>query len=685
MAFRAPLRFRASIVAPILLVGGLSALLAGACTSEVEGGGSGGSSGDPPTGSGGNVGMGGTNTGGNAGTGGTNTGGAAQGGGGTGGDPGCKTDADCALDPKGKLCDTSTGDCVGCLPQNDQCPQGQYCSPATNQCEVGCTEDADCNPESNLLCDTSTHNCVGCVEDANCPLGSICIADTCVAGCNDTHPCQPGFSCCNSTCYDLAEDEEHCGDCVTACEKLPHAEILCSNGICGAGACEGVWADCDGSQMNGCEQNSLQDGPCACAPGSVQSCYLGAPGTEGVGPCHGGTQVCKADGLSWGPCEGQVLPSSEICANNVDENCDGTFDNAADLDGDGWTVCNGDCCDSLSECSDPKRINPGAFEFLNDSVDNDCDPATSDTVPAALCSTVSKFTDVTGDDVAKAMDLCQFTQANAPLPQKKWGVISTAQLLANGTVPAAATLNNMQDYQTAILTDYGTGGVLPTKGATMAGLSTGRMRDQNDAGFVSPSSSGSSFGSSSQPPAGYLAAHNGSLPASSSCNGACSSGSGANDSVNIKLTIRVPTNAQSFSYNFQFFSAEFKTFSCQTFNDFYLALLQTGAPGIPTDKNISFDALGNPVSVNNGFFDICKPKGCYTCPLGTGALAGTGMQLNDEGGGTTKLTTDAPIVPGETMVLELMVFDVSDTIWDSLVLLDNFTWNVTPAAVGTHE
>jgi hypothetical protein len=222
-------------------------------------------------------------------------------------------------------------------------------------------------------------------------------------------------------------------------------------------------------------------------------------------------------------------------------------------------------------------------------------------------------------------------------------------------------------------------------GATMVGISTGKMRDKGDPGYVVPSSPGSDFGQDSTPPAAYLAAHANKLPASAGCSGNCPAGTGANDSVNVKLTIRVPTNAQSFSYNFRFFSAEYFTFACTSFNDFYLALLQTGAQGIPADKNISFDALGNPVSVNNGFFDVCKPNGCYTCPSGLGALVGTGMDDNQYGGATNWLTTDSPIVPGETMVLELMVFDVTDNQWDSLVLLDNFQWNATPSTVGTHE
>jgi hypothetical protein len=104
---------------------------------------------------------------------------------------------------------------------------------------------------------------------------------------------------------------------------------------------------------------------------------------------------------------------------------------------------------------------------------------------------------------------------------------------------------------------------------------------------------------------------------------------------------------------------------------------------LPADKNVSFDGLGNALSVNNGFFDVCQPAGCFTCPKGVQELDCTGME-NGKGGATAWLTTDAPIVPGETIVLELMVFDVQDQFFDSHALIDNFRWQLE-ATLGTHE
>jgi hypothetical protein len=456
------------------------------------------------------------------------------------------------------------------------------------------------------------------------------------------------------------------------------------------GACAVGFADCNLNTLDGCEWNIAAFGSCVCIPGSTQSCYTGPAGTVNVGSCKAGSQTCDPSGTAYGPCVGQVVPSQEVCANGIDEDCNGAVDNSADIDGDGWTMCNGDCCETLSDCSKPNKVNPGAYEVLNNGVNDDCDVSTSDTSATDSCSPTQKFSAVTGTDMARAMDLCQFTTQNPPIAQKKWGVISVSQLHANGTTPNATNLSNIQNYQNAVLQNFGTGGIGPKKNATFAGMSTGRMRDANDPGWVTPIL-GSSFASAigfagaGNPLGLYLSQHGGNLLPGSCGGSSCPVGTGANDSTLLRLVIRVPTNALSFSYDLRFFSAEYQTFQCTAYNDSYLAMLTTGAAGIPADHNISFDALGKPISVNNGFFQDCggNGKNCNTCPFGTAALAGTGMD-SVNGGATEWLTTDAPIVPGETMTLDLLIFDVEDHIYDSLILLDNFRWSLDPSAVGTH-
>jgi hypothetical protein len=60
-----------------------------------------------------------------------------------------------------------------------------------------------------------------------------------------------------------------------------------------------------------------------CTLGTTRSCYSGPAGTEGQGICKAGMQACAANGMGWGPCDGEVLPQPENCATPEDEDCDG--------------------------------------------------------------------------------------------------------------------------------------------------------------------------------------------------------------------------------------------------------------------------------------------------------------------------------------------------------------------------
>ena len=368
-----------------------------------------------------------------------------------------------------------------------------------------------------------------------------------------------------------------------------------------------------------------------------------------------------------------------------------------DADGDGWTIADGDCCDdAVSGCAaEPEKVNPGAFEYLGNGVDDDCDPATPDDVAVADCGGAPLQTPTTSIELVKAMDLCQFTSENVPLNQKKWGVLESALVLADGNLPAP------DDVQVGVLGGFGQN-VAPKKGGTFAAISTGTARAEGDPGYIHPQNGTAAqmgnydAGTSSPVPPNWLALNGGALPQSNNCP-ACA---GANcltafDPVNLRIKIRVPTNAEGFSYNFKFYTAEYPEYICQTYNDFFVALLTSSHPDLPQDApdtNIAFDSLHNAVSVNNGFLDVCFPSGASTCPAGTLELIGNGMggwagNLKD-GGGTQWLVNEAPVVPGESITIEFVTWDgagaLPDHNVDSIVLLDKFKWNLTPTTVGTH-
>jgi hypothetical protein len=527
--------------------------------------------------------------------------------------------------------------CAGCLMTEGCLTQFASCVSFTDLDGDGWASESDCNDADPAVyplagdasCDGIDNNCNGLVDE----LVPIWYQDGDADGFGDSNVSE-------QTCTPPAGYIQTGGDC-------DDSDPLVNPGM--AEGCNGIDDDCDGDVDTGCSEDLDADGY-----DSTVDCddndpliYPGAP------------EVC-ADGLD-NDCDGAVddCSAAEVC-DGIDNDGDGQVDE--DGDGDGFSVCQGDCDDT-----DP-LINPGAFDFPGNGIDENCNGGVDE--QNTSCSSAPKFTGVSAMDLANAMGLCVMTTANSAT----WGIISAEQSLPDGSMPSSSQTGIMQNQQSAVLSDYGTGGVVPTAGATLAGLSTGNMRDSNDPGFVQPASGTVHSAVATTLPGNYMLANGNSLQATNSCLGTCTPGSGSYDPVNLRLVIRVPTNASGFTYQFRFFSSDYLQFSCGSFNDHHLALLSSQATGLPADGNIARDALNNPVSVNSGLIDVCTPNGCRSCVQGSGALAGTGMDIGNVGGGTSWVTVSAPVVPGEVITLELMIFDVGDAQYDANVLFDNFQW-----------
>ena len=152
------------------------------------------------------------------------------------------------------------------------------------------------------------------------------------------------------------------------------------------------------------------------------------------------------------------------------------------------------------------------------------------------------------------------------------------------------------------------------------------------------------------------------------------------------MDIRVPTNALSFTYRFNFFTSEYPEYICDAYNDAFVALLTSSfLPANPpaNSNNISFDSNGNPVNVNIGLFNVTGGPQLLATGLDGTCLRPFTTLWEVCGGATGWLQTSAPVVPGETITIQFAIWDSSDEKWDSIVLVDDWTWSENPATIQT--
>jgi len=324
----------------------------------------------------------------------------------------------------------------------------------------------------------------------------------------------------------------------------------------------------------------------------------------------------------------------------------------------------------------PITCNPGtpAPDFADvpgNGKDDDCD-GTPDNAPTN-CDGPLSIEDNDPMNGARAIGLCQVSDGNS------WGVIEARYVRADGS-PLATTIGH------GLLDNFGPA-VNVQEGGRMLVISSGTARRPGDLGFASPNDamhldlstgvpefSPMPPGFPYDPPA---------CPGASACDpnnplGDCN----ANDPAALELKIKAPANAKSFKFKFNFYTYEFPIYICSPFNDFFV-VLQTPAPSNAVQGNISFDSQNNPVSVNNGFLEVCQAQNAggkdFPCQLGTQQLSGTGFDETAEDGphaATGWLETQSPVEPGSVFTLRFAVWDVGDHILDSTVLIDAFEFSL---------
>jgi hypothetical protein len=351
------------------------------------------------------------------------------------------------------------------------------------------------------------------------------------------------------------------------------------------------------------------------------------------------------------------------------------FADGVDHDGDGFSFANGDCDDC-----DPNS-NPGALDTPKDGIDEDCN-GVADDEPTG-CDVGATLASNDPYQAALAIDLCRKTTETATGKARIWGVTSATLVAPDATdMCSGASCVSTASFQLGYgnLTHLGVN--QPQQGSHMLALSSGTARDPTDPGYQNVD------GFDKEYETGYAVGFP--LPAPA-CPGVTTGT--PHDGAGLVLTIRVPTNATSFSFNENFFSYEFPDFVCSTYNDGFTVEMTPKPAGI-SSPNLVFDTLGNPLSVNNVMLQVCQPQTAggkqFACPLGPSALDGTGFDTGDAGASahaaTGWLTTIVPIDPslrGKDITLLFAAWDSGDGVLDSTVLVDNLVFSTLPGGATT--
>ena len=411
----------------------------------------------------------------------------------------------------------------------------------------------------------------------------------------------------------------------------------------------------------------------ACAP-DVSSLFdpSGSTGHGGSGGEGGGTTGSTTTSGHGGGTTTTVSSSttSSINTSGSTGGCDpGLADD--DADGDGWNELQGDCDD----CD--VSLNPGAIEIPSNVQDDNCNGQIDEPIPT--CDDAIGIDTQDPMEAVRATDLCKISGN-----QNDWGIIQAQWTMPDGS-PPALQMQQLQAFHLGhgVLPDFGPN-VLPRGGKRLLALSNGTARRPSDPGYQNIQGFDKGYSSAAAP----------GLPKeSASCPGAVSAG--PVDSIALDVLVRVPSNARAFSFDFSFYAWDFPAYVCSQYNDVFFAWVQPTPEGF-VDGIVSYDELGNPISVNGANFRVC---GCmngppcntggkaFECPLGIAQLAGTGFDQGANGftgnGATGWLTTTVAVEPGSQVGLRWGAYDAGDGIGDATVLIDHWQWVTDPLAALT--
>ena len=583
----------------------------------------------------------------------------------------------------------------------------------------------------------------GCAKPENCQNGVDDDGDGNI-DCNDPE-CAIILACIPENCSNQLDDNGNgsfdCDDddCINSpvCLSCGNGQLdqgeTCDDGNTTSG--DGCASDCTIEVPLNCQDGQLDageqcdDGNNIPADGCEPNCTFSPPTTCGNGQLDVGEQCDDGNNQDGDGCQANcILPVLTGCGDGVlgfGEQCDD--DN--NISGDGCRanctveVCGDNLVDAGEECDDGNNISGdncradcAGLEVCGDDLfdpvsGEECDQglANSDNTPDA-CRTDCSLP-ICGDLVEDASEECDdgniidndgcnsdctlpicingVCSISAPCDQNVTNANSTSDIvkalgLCHGEVTNAVFVGPSDPIARALVSSFGNAQTSAFEGSKMLHLSSGiaNTAAHSQGTNLNPSNGAENQRSYPDP--------------KPDPNDGCSTADPAfaNDYTELKLTILPPDGAQSASFRFQFFSAEYPRFRCTDFDDTFLAILDSPA----FQGNVSFDDNGNVVSLNSSFFEICNSVAGNTCLVPANpTLNNTGYDPTannvtgpgPDGGATLPLTTTFPITPGQPFTLRFIIFDEGENasnsvnfghILDSSVLIDSFVWHAEPVA-----
>lgn len=267
--------------------------------------------------------------------------------------------ANCALEPSGASCTSTSGSSCGMCDAAGSCQFGGSGTSCNDR--NACTENDVCSSGScggtSVVCPVRPHASSACTLGAcvlTCEPGYSDENGDPVDGCEKLN-CATGEIDCNGLCVNTQSDAANCGACNVTCSARPNASAMCSSGTCGL-TCDAGFVDCDLNPLNGCEVNLNLD---------AQNC--GACGKT----CS--TQANSSPRCSNATCGLTCNQNFANCNNVLSDGCEANLTSNVNNCGGCGTVCPGGAPPNMSAaCSNSRCTALCNVGFLN------CNSTTAD-------------------------------------------------------------------------------------------------------------------------------------------------------------------------------------------------------------------------------------------------------------------------------------------------------------------